>query len=168
MKLEILLFGLSAACKDNAGHRSFKLPGSQDLLTSSSNSTDVPPTNDYDADYDESYEEFMDNHKELMNLEIDALIKKSLLSMLGNYKYLIASQPNFLATLEEESEILRVEIEETISKYVALDEARPKCFDYQPDVCSAHQTLSFGSILGDNCPYKLCPESCEVCTEPFN
>ena len=163
MKLRILFFGISHACKENAGHRSFKLPGS-DLLAPSLNSTETPPTIDYDEEYNERYEDFMENHKDLMNLEIDALIKKSLLSMLGNYKYLIASQPNFVATLEEESEILRVEIEETITKYVALDEARVNCFDYKPEVCRAHQTLTFGTILGDNCPYKLCPETCDVCT----
>ena len=150
LMIEILLFGLlTNACRDNAGEHRGVLLG-YDLLNEGSA--------DFDVDIFDAA--FLENHYEMFNQEVEALIQTSFLDILGPYKFLLAKK-SFRSKLQSETENLRNSIQLTVEKFNKMNSVTPRCFDYKPDLCNAVSGIS--QLLSD-CSDKLCPMSCGKCS----
>ena len=157
-----LLFGVSGACKGNAGEgfRAQVIFNPNHQITTTSEPYDV---NDGSAEFFD--QEFIDNHKKKLDQRIDDLIRQSFLEVLGNNEYLLLNR-QFGLKFDSEKTKLREKIEEMIYAFNDMSDVQPLCIDYDEDKCTAGARFTSFMPLSQKCSGsfgKLCPKTCEIC-----
>ena len=153
-----LLFGVSNACKGNAGE------GSRGHVFKPNQET-TKASESYNVHEEFFDQEFIENHKQMLDKKIDDLIRESFMEILGNNKYLLLNR-QFGLKFDSEKTKLREKIEGMIYTFNDMSDVRPLCIDYDEDRCTAGVKFTNYMPLSQKCRGtfgKLCPKTCKIC-----